>query len=96
MHHSLQQLQLFMNDFTNAAFTSIQLFTLNRTTYVELYEKRLSHLKNALDCFQQVKADTDQAMMKIHRYETNLSIQLTNIYIRVYDKEILSCEIDFI
>ncbi|CAM4879019.1 unnamed protein product [Rotaria socialis] len=76
MHHSLQQLQLFMNDFTNAAFTSIQLFTLNRTTYVDLYEKRLSHLRNALDCFQQVKADTDQAMMKIHSTTGKIDLQL--------------------
>ncbi|CAF3267163.1 unnamed protein product, partial [Rotaria sp. Silwood2] len=65
MYHSLQQLQLFMNDFTNAAITSIKLFTLNRTTYLDLFEKRLNYLRNALECFQQGKIDTEQTMMKI-------------------------------
>ncbi|CAF1544489.1 unnamed protein product, partial [Rotaria sordida] len=68
MYNSLQQLQLFMNDFINAAVTSIKLFTLHRTTYIDLFEKRLNYLQNALECFQQGKIDTEQTMIKIQRY----------------------------
>ena len=68
MYHSLQQLQLFMNDFMNAAFTCIQLFTFNRSTYVDLFEKRLKYLQSALKYFQQAKIDTQQIMMKVQRY----------------------------
>jgi hypothetical protein len=68
MYNSLQQLQLFMNDFINAAFTSIKLFTFNRTTYLDLFEKRLSYLQKALEYFQHVKIDSEQTMLKIQRY----------------------------
>jgi len=68
LFHSLQQLQLFMNDFINAAFTSIKLFTANRTTYLDLFEKRLTHLQKALECFQHAKIDSEQTMAKVQRY----------------------------
>jgi hypothetical protein len=68
MYHSLQQLQLFMNDFINAGSTSIKLFTHNRTTYIDLFEKRLNYLQKALECFQHVKIDSEQTLMKIQRY----------------------------
>jgi hypothetical protein len=68
MYHSLQQLQLFMNDFINAAFTSIKLFNLNRTTYLDLFEKRLNYLQKALEYFQLAKVDSEQTMLKIQRY----------------------------
>lgn len=68
MYHSLQQLQLFLNDYINAAATSIKLFTSNRTTYIDLFEKRLTYLQNAIDCLQQAKAETEQKMTKIQRY----------------------------
>lgn len=70
MYHSLQQLQLFMNEFLNAAFTSIKLFTINRTTYIDLFEKRVPYLQKALECFQHAKADTEQTAIKIQRYLT--------------------------
>jgi len=70
MLHSLQQLQLFMNDFINAALTSIKLFNLNRTTYLDLFEKRLNYLQKALEYFQHVKIDSEQTMLKIQRYLT--------------------------
>jgi hypothetical protein len=68
MYHSLQQLQLFINDFINAGFTSMKLFTLNKTTYLDLFEKRLSYLQKALECFQHVKIDSEQTLMKVQRY----------------------------
>ena len=70
MYHSLQQLQLFMNDFINAAFTSIKLFNLNRTTYLDLFEKRLNYLQKALEYFQHAKIDSEQTMTKVQRYVT--------------------------
>jgi len=73
MYNSLQQLQLFMNDFINAGFTSIKLFTHNRTTYIDLFEKRLNYLQKALECFQHAKIDTEQTMIKIQRYFIFLS-----------------------
>jgi hypothetical protein len=68
MCHSLQQLQLFMSDFINAAMTFIKLFNLNRTTYIDLFDKRLNYLQKALECFQQAKIDTEQTMARIQRY----------------------------
>ena len=68
MYHSLQQLQLFMNDYINAGNTSIKLFTLNKTTYLDLHEKRLNYLQKSLECFQQAKIDSEQTMIKIRRY----------------------------
>jgi len=68
MYHSLQQLQLFMNDFINAAFISIKLFTHNRINYLDLFEKRLNYLQKALECFQHVKIDSEQTLMKVQRY----------------------------
>jgi len=73
MYHSLQQLQLFMNDFINAGLTSMKLFTLNKTTYLDLFEKRLNYLQKALECFQHAKIDTEQTMIKIQRYFIFLS-----------------------
>lgn len=69
MYHSLQELQLFMNDFLNAVHTSIQLFTFDRKNYIDLYEKRLKYLQDALNCCQKAKVDTQQSLMKIQRYE---------------------------
>jgi hypothetical protein len=74
MYHSLQQLQLFMNDHINAAYTSIKLFTLNKITYLDLFEKRLNYLQKAVECFQQAKVDTEQTMTKIRRYFVERSI----------------------
>lgn len=67
MYHSLQQLQLFMNDYINAAFTSIKLFTSHRTTYLDLFEKRLNHLEKAAEYFQHAKSDSEQTTMKLQR-----------------------------
>lgn len=67
MYHSLQQLQLFMNDYINAALTSIKLFTANRTTYLDLFEKRLNYLEKAAEHFQHAKSDSEQTTMKVQR-----------------------------
>jgi hypothetical protein len=79
MYHSLQQLQLFINDFINAGFTSMKLFTLNKTTYLDLFEKRLSYLQKALECFQQAKIDTEHTMGKIQRYIKLVFLSIRNL-----------------
>ncbi|UJR25727.1 hypothetical protein I4U23_007079 [Adineta vaga] len=76
MLHSLQQLQLFLNDFINAGFTSVKLFTLNRTTYLDLFEKRLSYLQKSLECFQQAKADSEQTAIKMQNTKNKIELQL--------------------
>jgi hypothetical protein len=79
MYYSLQQLQLFINDFINAGFTSMKLFTLNKTTYVDLFEKRLCYLQKALECFQQAKIDTEHTMGKIQRYTKLVFLPIRNL-----------------
>ncbi|CAF3487332.1 unnamed protein product [Adineta steineri] len=76
MNHSLLQLQLFLNDYLNAGFTSVKLFTINRTTYLDLFEKRSSYLQKGLEYFLQAKADTEQTMMKIHSTKSKIELQL--------------------
>lgn len=67
MHHCLQQLQVFMNDYMNAAMTSIKIFTSKRTNYPDLCAKRLVYLQKALEYFKQATVDSEQTMTKIQR-----------------------------
>ncbi|CAF0855042.1 unnamed protein product [Adineta ricciae] len=76
MYHSLQQLQIFLNDFNNAGFTAIKIFTANRTNYVDLYEKRVKYLQQGLECFQQAKGDTEQTTNKIQSARSKIELQL--------------------
>jgi hypothetical protein len=68
MYHSLEQLQVFLNDFINATTTAIKLFTYNRTTYIDLFEKRLNYLHKAMTYFPQATIDSEQVMTRMQRY----------------------------
>ena len=75
MYHSLQQLQVFTNDFLNAGYTFIKLFTFKRTTYIDLFEKRMHYLQKASEYFQQAKIDSEQSMAKVQSTRNKIDLQ---------------------